>query len=354
MNQIVKNLETYHLHLSSEISHLISEMSYELALLGGPDSLYVQEKILAFKEILSTKLNSYEKSMIEKYIHREIPYLVLEGLNIKKLDRSKIDITQSTQLPSLEILEKDIDILTLASSEQIILALLEEDAFAFDIDNVGKIVRVVANLKGGGATKIENENPDKSSHSGIELTAHTEAPYHTVTKVVNNHSPAPSSLILTARWNPLNEPTSLIPISRVLSQLTIEEILALTTESFNFTRSETFNEGQGSGGENVSILEVDKYGYKAMKYNSYRFTPNENASIKIKNAFYKFESIVRKTSIVNSINLNPNTVLIINNSLCLHCRDVIKDNRRTLVRLFGYRKNLDYIVLQKNPLIVKG
>ncbi len=30
MNQIVKNLETYHLHLSSELSHLINEMSYEL------------------------------------------------------------------------------------------------------------------------------------------------------------------------------------------------------------------------------------------------------------------------------------------------------------------------------------
>ncbi len=42
-------------------------MSYELALLGGPDSLHVQEKILAFKEILIAKLNSYEKSIIEKY-----------------------------------------------------------------------------------------------------------------------------------------------------------------------------------------------------------------------------------------------------------------------------------------------
>ncbi len=129
-----------------------------------------------------------------------------------------------------------------------------------------------------------------------------------MTKVVNNHSPAPSSLILTARWNPLNEPTSLIPISRILSQLTLEETMALTTESFNFTRSETFNEGQGSGGKNVSILEVDKHGYIDMKYNSYRFTPNENASLKIKNAFYKFESIVRQAHIVDSINLNPNTV----------------------------------------------
>ncbi|MEH1709080.1 hypothetical protein V7G70_00265 [Acinetobacter pittii] len=217
-----------------------------------------------------------------------------------------------------------------------------------------KNISVVKNSKSGGTTKIENENPDKSSHSGIELTAHTEAPYHTVTKVVDNHSPAPSSLILTARWNPLNEPTSLIPISRILSQLTLEETMALTTESFNFTRSETFNEGQGSGGENVSILEVDKYGYIAMKYNSYRFTPNENASLKIKNAFNKFESIIRQASIVDPIHLNSHTVLIINNSLCLHCRDIIKDNRRTLVRLFGYRKNLDYIVVQKNPLIVKG
>lgn len=107
-----------------------------------------------------------------------------------------------------------------------------------------KNISVVKNSKSGRTTKIENENPDKSSHSGIELTAHTEAPYHTVTKVVDNHSPAPSSLILTARWNPLNEPTSLIPISRILRQLTLEETMALTTESFKFTRSETFNEGQ--------------------------------------------------------------------------------------------------------------
>lgn len=91
-----------------------------------------------------------------------------------------------------------------------------------------------------------------------------------------------------------------------------------------------------------------------MKYNLYRFTPNENASLKIKNAFYKFESIIRQASIVDPIHLNSHTVLIINNSLCLHCRDIIKDNRRTLVRLFGYRKNLDYIVIQKNLLIVKG
>lgn len=107
-----------------------------------------------------------------------------------------------------------------------------------------KNISVVKNSKSGGTTKIENEKPDKSSHSGIELTAHTGAPYHTVTKVVDNYSPAHFSLILTARWNPLNEPTSLIPISRILSQLTLEETMALTTESFKFTRSETFNEGQ--------------------------------------------------------------------------------------------------------------
>lgn len=354
MNQLVKNLETYHLHISSEISTLLGEMAYTLALAGGPDSSNAQNLVFHFKKEIIDKLTDNEKNIIEKYINKEIPYLVLEGINNINFCNNGIDINKLEQLPPIETLKNDIDILTLASLEQIILAILQEDAFAYDIDNYGEIVRIVANFKGGGIKKLENENPDKSSHSGIGLSAHTEAPYHTLTKVVDNHSPSPSSLILTGRCNPLNEPTSLIPISRILERLSIEEVLALTTECFDFTRSETFNNGQGTGGENISILEVDKNGYMGMKYNSYRFTPNRNASTKIKNAFYKFESIVRQNDLVDFITLNTNTVLIINNSLCLHCRDTIRDNRRTLVRLFGYRKNIEYIKINENPLIVKG
>lgn len=92
----------------------------------------------------------------------------------------------------MEELEENLECLKLAASNQILLATVEQFAFAYNIDNHGKIMRLVGNFKGGGATKLENEDVskvDKSSHSGIALGAHTEAPYHAATKIFNNHSP---------------------------------------------------------------------------------------------------------------------------------------------------------------------
>ncbi|WP_202802740.1 hypothetical protein [Bartonella rattaustraliani] len=133
----------------------------------------------------------------------------------------------------------------------------------------------------------------------------------------------------------------------------MDEIFALTTPSFDFTRSETFTDGKGSGGSKTPILKINKHGIYGVKYNSYRFTVNDQASDFIKASFSKFERIV-----VNSkpfkINLNYNSTLIINNTRATHCRDIVKDNRRLLIRLFGYRDDIDYIEIQKEPLIVKG
>ncbi len=54
------------------------------------------------------------------------------------------------------------------------------------------------------------------------------------------HSPAPSALILSARWNPLQEPTKLIPVRNAISNLNGLEALALSSKSFCFTRSDCF------------------------------------------------------------------------------------------------------------------
>jgi len=46
--------------------------------------------------------------------------------------------------------------------------------------------------------------------------------------------------------------------------------------------------------------------------------------------------------------------MVINNTRALHCRDVIKDNRRVLVRIFGLSKFSTPIVISEDPLLVRG
>ncbi|HEZ0152263.1 hypothetical protein [Neisseria meningitidis] len=46
--------------------------------------------------------------------------------------------------------------------------------------------------------------------------------------------------------------------------------------------------------------------------------------------------------------------MIINNTLALHCRDVIQDNRRLLIRIFGYKNNIEYISLEDDPVLAQG
>jgi hypothetical protein len=46
--------------------------------------------------------------------------------------------------------------------------------------------------------------------------------------------------------------------------------------------------------------------------------------------------------------------MVINNTRALHCRDVIKDNRRVLVRIFGLSRFASPIVISENPLLLQG
>ncbi len=244
----------------------------------------------------------------------------------------------------------------MSSRSQIILELLNLFAFAYDIDNYGKIIRLVANFKGGGLNKLlgENEkNVDKSSHSGIALGAHTEAPYHTATKVKDNHSPSPSALILMALWNPKAEPTSVVSVETILKRMTFDEVLALTTENFDFTRSETFTNGMGCGGSKVSIIELDSNGKFQEKYNSYRFTVNEHAPNFIRKSFEKFERFVSEIP-PQRVFLDSTKVLVINNIKALHFQDVVQNNRRLLIRLFGYWNNTECLKVSTDPVLVKG
>lgn len=343
------------INLTADAALFVQNKATEIATIGGCQAKGVREIASnAGKTLLEKYLNSEQKDEIQKFIHQKTCVVIFNNLYDKNIDNSIISIPSS--LPKMEELEENLECLKLAASNQILLATVEQFAFAYDIDNHGKIMRLVGNFKGGGATKLENEDAskvDKSSHSGIALGAHTEAPYHAATKIFNNHSPAPSSLVLTARYNPLSEPTTVIPLQPILEKLHYLDLLALTTENFDFTRSETFTSGKGTGGSKVSILEFNNDGIIGVKYNSYRFTANVHAPQSVKDALNRFNELINNSE-QYKINLQPNTCMIINNTLALHCRDVIQDNRRLLIRIFGYKNNIEYISLEDDPVLAQG
>ncbi|WP_206194057.1 hypothetical protein [Serratia microhaemolytica] len=332
-------------------SDILEIAAIDIARLGGPQMPGAQLTAKCCAKEITATFNNEQLEIARGFATGRLPLVIFEGMiGIK-------DDTIPQALPALSDLEKEFDCLRLASRNQILLHLVGHQAFAYDIDNNGQITRLVGNFKGGGETKIENEseieNVELSSHSGLALGAHTEAPYHCAIRAVDNHSPAPSALILSARWNPLNEPTSIIPMIQVIENIGKEGCLALTLKVFKFSRSDSFVSGKGEGADGVSILEFDNNGNFALRYNSYRFSLCEDAPVSAEIAFELLKQEIALSDIVG-VSLQPNNAVVINNTTALHCRDVIKDNRRLLVRLFGYSENAQPIVLSDDPLIVQG
>lgn len=53
---------------------------------------------------------------------------------------------------------------------------------------------------------------------------------------------------LSALMNPANEPTNVFPLREIIERLGSLDTLALTSTSFDFTRSDCFAHGQGNAG----------------------------------------------------------------------------------------------------------
>ncbi|WP_288101530.1 hypothetical protein [Pseudomonas sp.] len=248
-------------------SRLLHNFAEELAAIGGPQAPGARSKASLAATELKFSFSKTQCDLLTTYSDGLVSALIFEGLQ-KITDVSPPDV-----LPDLTSLENRYDILCLASRNQILLKLVDNRAFAYDMDNEGKLVRLVANFKGGGLIKInaEPETKELSSHSGLALGPHTEAPYWCAVNAKDGHSPSPSSLILSALWNPSLEPTRIIALPPILEKIGITNCLALTTGNFQFTRSDSFVRGKGEDGRNVSILEFDdKIGFAA-RFNSYRF-----------------------------------------------------------------------------------
>ncbi|MGH8385836.1 MAG: hypothetical protein ACRESJ_10100 [Pseudomonas sp.] len=330
-------------------SRQLHAFSEELAVLGGPQAAGARLKATLAACELKLSMSKDQCALLHAYSDGLVSLLIFEGL------QQISDASPPDELPNLALLENRHDVLCLAARNQILLRLVDNSAFAYDMDNEGKLVRLVANFKGGGLCKIgdEPEIKELSSHSGLALGPHTEAPYWCAMDAQNDHSPSPSSLILSALWNPSMECTSVIALPPVLNEIGVTTCMALTTKSFQFTRSDSFVNGKGEDGHDVSILEFnDKVGLTT-RFNSYRFSANENTPTLVKNAYANFCQSINEATPYEYV-LTQRSAIIINNVRALHCRDIVKDNRRVLVRVFGLSKFSNPIVISQDPLLLQG
>ncbi|WP_311971824.1 hypothetical protein [Pseudomonas baltica] len=345
------DLEYEQLSFSPTQTALLAESADRIAAAGGPELPGAIACASAAALRLYRSFNAGQRDIVRRYSDGHLAVLECSGLLPPRQDPPPSD------LPPLHVLENAPECLHLAARNQILLHLVKHRAFAYDMDNNARLIRFVGNFCGGGLLPRADEPPDSSlelsSHAGLPLGPHTEAPYHCAIEPLDGHSPAPSTLILTARWNPLGEPTCIIPMTPVIDRIGARAALALTSASFDYTRSDSFVTGSGSSGQAVSILQFDVNGGYALRYNSYRYSLNENASPAAIAAFQALNTQVRGSEVIK-IALTASNALLINNYRALHCRDIIRDNRRLLIRLFGYSRFVSPIVLNADPLKVQG
>lgn len=349
--RIEESQEIQTIYFDKEQAELLHYLSDEIAFLGGVENKGAKSFTSIGAKKIKDTFSNIQNSILSNYIDGKISVLIFE--NMKEFIDKNTNLNKEL---SLNEHEKSYDILYLGGRNQILLKLINEEAFAYDIDNEGKLVRVVANFKGGGLNKIENEaeNVELSSHTGISLGPHTEAPYNCTFKSKDGLSPSPSSLILSAKFNPKLEPTLVIPVGPILKKIGIENTLALTANHFYFTRSDSFVESKEKYQQKkVSIIDFDEeHGY-SIRYNSYRFTIDENAPSLVKEAYKLFCDEIN-ASVPFEYSLTQSSAIVINNYRALHCRNIIEDNRRLLVRLFGISNKAVPTIISNNPLVIKG
>lgn len=347
----MQDSEFAYLVFEHEQAQALVAASQALTTLGGPQAPGVAQLARTWAQRLEQQLQPSQRAVLERFAQGRLSALMCSRMPCPFND------PLPEQLPELSTLERSARCLYLASRNQLLLEMVRYRAFAFDIDNEGKHVRLVGNFKGGGRMPLFRESRGEpvelSSHSGLLLSPHTEAPYNCSVIARDGHSPAPSALALTARWNPDDEPTHVIPLSGIIEQLSSLHTLALTSCSFDFTRSDCFVNGLGEAGTATSLLQFDANGGFAMRYNSYRFSLNEHASEAAALAFDAFQALVSEALPIPFV-LHADTTLLINNNRALHGREVLQDNRRLLVRLFGYSPFAQPLVINEDPLLVRG
>lgn len=152
-DKIVKNIvstqeEVSKFYFDSKQANILNEHFEAIADIGGPQASGARLKAVLAAHELRTSLSTEQLRLVKKYSDGLMSMLVYEGLS------TITDSEPPKKLPDLQRLETQHDILCLAARNQILLELVDHQAFAYDIDNEGKLVRLVANFKGGDWKKL--------------------------------------------------------------------------------------------------------------------------------------------------------------------------------------------------------
>lgn len=340
-----------HFNFEPDQARRLDEACLRVAAEGGPDASGTAALSRHYAERLKQEITARQQRLLDAFTSGQV--CAIEFCNMLPLSSDP----PPDVMPPHENLNTAPAIIYLASRHQILLSLVGYQSFAFDIDNEGRQTRLVGNFKGGGKVPLVEEKQDRtaelSSHAGVSLGPHTEPPYNCSVKAEDEHSPAPSALILTARWNPQREPTRLTPMRGAIRRLNGIEALALTSRSFRFSRSECFIKDDSPPPRASSILQFDRMEGFALRYSTYRYSLDSEASIPAQHALKALAGLVSEIEAKVFV-LDSSSALLINNSQALHSRDTILDNRRLLVRLFAYAPHAEPLVLQSDPLVVRG
>ncbi|MBO9552861.1 hypothetical protein [Pseudomonas sp.] len=340
-----------HFNFDQGQARRLDEACLRVAAEGGPDASGTAALSRHYAERLKQEITAQQQALLDAFTSGQV--CAIEFSNMLPLPSDP----PPDVMPPQENLSTAPAVIYLASRHQILLSLVGYRSFAFDIDNEGKQTRLVGNFKGGGKVPLVEEKQDRTaelnSHAGVSLGPHTEPPYNCSVKAEDEHSPAPSALILTARWNPQREPTRLTPMRAAIRKLNGIEALALTSRSFRFSRSECFIKDDSPPPRPSSILQFDRMEGFTLRYSTYRYSLDSEASVPAQHAFKALEGLVSEIEPTVFV-LDSSSALLINNSQALHSRDTILDNRRLLVRLFAYAPHTEPLVLQPDPLVVRG
>lgn len=323
-----------------------------LANLGGPQTPGVAQLARTWAQRLERQLHPSQRNVLKRFAQGRLAALMYSQMPCPFSD------PLPSRLPELSTLERSTRCLYLASRNQLLLEMVRYRAFAFDSDNDGKQVRLIGNFTSQANVPSRHQDtgpaPRAAAHTGVSLDPHTDAPYQCSVVACQGSSPAPSALIITARWNPADEPTHIIPLRGIIEQLSSVHTLALTSASFELT---TRHHGQTQQDVEAraatSLLQFDPDGGFAMRYNASRFSLSKYASKAAAQAFEALQTLVSEALPIPFV-LHADTALLVNNSRALHGRNTLQDGRRLLVRLFGYSAFAKPLVINEDPMLVRG
>lgn len=335
--------EVCQLHFDAQQARLLHGFSEAIAVIGGPRASGARMAASQAATELAVCLSGAQMDLIGRYAAGLLSMLVFKGLN--KVTRMGPPAT----LPPLPALEQRHDILCLASRNQILLKLVDHLPFACDIATGEKLVHIVAHCESGGLGTRPRElgKMGPGFPSNWPSPPHTEAPYECAVHAKTGAAPFPTASILSALWNPSLEATSVIPLPPILDKLGIADRSALGERNIDRLGGDPRIGGACQDEQDergVSIPEHDTRPGFAVRFDARHFPSEERGSAPVNEALAAFRQGVPVQHI-----LTQESAIIVNTDRALLCDDIVKDNRRLLVRLFGHSSGARPSLISATP-----